>query len=127
MARKWQSLDLNQHQSDSKPWSPGGFFAVTSELCVPGTTGPSNEDPARRMWESTPGLAPQPHSPVPPTTYRSLLPVPVGTQPGQLETEPLPPRDLLLTLLTSSRVKNVTLLRLCLLRGWLGRGPWGWG
>lgn len=79
------------------------------------------------MRESRPGLASQPRSLVPPTTSKNLLPIPVGTQPGQPETEPLPSRDLPLTLLTSSLVKNVTLLRICLLRGWLGRGPWGRG
>lgn len=41
------------------------------------------------------------------------------------EAEPLSSRDLPLTLLTSSWAKNVTLLHICLLRGWPGRGTAG--
>lgn len=43
------------------------------------------------------------------------------------EAKPLSSRDLPLTLLTSSWVKNVTFFHICLLCGWLGKGTAGVG
>lgn len=56
----------------------------------------------------------------------SLVPTPMKLL-SIPEAEPLSSWDLPLTHLTSSRVKNVTLLHICLPCGWLGKGTVGAG
>lgn len=60
-----------------------------------------------------------------PPPPRSSGPPLSGSGLASPEAEPLSSRDLPLTLLTSSWAKNVTLLHICLLRGWPGRGTAG--
>lgn len=88
--------------------------------------GPSNEEPARWGWVTD--LAWRP-------SFALLVPHPgeflvhllLGPSPARPETEGFSSWDLPLTTSHIFWVKNVTLLHICLLRGWLGRGTWGVG
>lgn len=86
---------------------------------------PSNEEPAR--WEWVTDLAWRP-------SFALLVPHPsaflvhllLGPSPACPKTERFSSWDLPLTT-HIFWVKNVTLLHICLPRGWLGRGTWGVG
>lgn len=88
--------------------------------------GPSNEEPVRWGWGAD--LAWRP-------SFALLIPHPseflvhllLGPSPAHLKTERFSSWDLPLTTSHIFWVKNVTLLHICLPRGWLGRGDLGRG